>query len=99
LASGFTYIICEQISFLIVNLADFKEHDYFNMTTLHFKTNIKCNGCINKVTPFLSKIKEIKEWNVDLTSPERNLTVEGAEIDPATIVDALAQAGYKAELI
>jgi copper chaperone len=69
------------------------------MSTLHFKTNIKCDGCINKVTPFLSKIKEIKEWSVDLTSPERDLTVEGIELDPAAIVDALAQAGYKAELL
>ena len=69
------------------------------MSTLHFKTNIKCNGCIQTVTPFLSGIKEIKEWKVDLTSPERNLTVEGAELDPAAIVDALAQAGYKAELL
>jgi copper chaperone len=69
------------------------------MSTLHFKTNIKCNGCIRTVTPFLSGIKEIKEWSVDLISPERNLTVEGDELDPAAIITALAQAGYKAELL
>jgi copper chaperone len=69
------------------------------MSTLHFKTNIKCNGCISAVTPFLSGIKEIKEWNVDLTSPERTLTVEGVEINPAVIKSALEQAGYKAEQI
>ena len=69
------------------------------MTTLRFKTNIKCNGCIQTVTPFLSGIKEIKEWKVDLTSPERILTVEGFEVKPVAIISALNQAGYKAELI
>jgi len=69
------------------------------MTTIRFKTNIKCNGCIQTVTPFLSGIKEIKEWKVDLTSPERTLTVEGIEIKPDVIISALKQAGYKAEQI
>ena len=69
------------------------------MVTLRFKTNIKCNGCIQSITPFLSGIKEIKDWKVDLASSERTLTVEGNEITPAVIISALAQAGYKAELI
>jgi copper chaperone len=69
------------------------------MATLRFKTNIKCNGCIQTVTPFLSGIKEIKDWKADLASPDRILTVEGLELDPAKIISALDQAGYKAEQI
>jgi copper chaperone len=69
------------------------------MTTLHFKTNIKCNGCIQTVTPYLSAIKEIKEWNVDLTSLDRILTVEGVEIRPDAVISELAKAGYRAEQI
>jgi copper chaperone len=69
------------------------------MSTLHFKTDLKCNGCIQKITPFLSGIKEIKEWKVDLTSSDRILTVEGDEINPAVIIAALEHAGYKAEQI
>ena len=69
------------------------------MNTLQFKTNIKCNGCIQTVTPFLAGIKEIIEWKVDLTSLDRTLTVEGAELNPAVIINALAKAGYKAEAI
>ena len=69
------------------------------MSTLRFKTNIKCNGCIQTVTPFLSSIKEISGWNVDLTSPERILTIEGNELKPAVIISALEQAGYKAEQV
>ena len=69
------------------------------MAILSFKTNIKCNGCIQSVTPFLSQIKEIKEWKVDLSSPEKTLTVEGIGLDPLVILSALNQAGYKAEQI
>lgn len=69
------------------------------MTTLHFKTNIKCNGCVQTVTPNLSGVKEIKEWKVDLVSLDRTLTVKGVDMNPAAIIAALAQAGYKAELI
>ena len=69
------------------------------MDTLRFKTNIKCNGCISSVTPFLSGIKGIKEWSVNLNSYERTLTIEGVEINPVVIISALEQAGYKAELV
>jgi copper chaperone len=69
------------------------------MTTLQFKTNIKCDGCVATVTPYLSGIKEIKEWKVDLTSLDRTLTVEGAEIRPDIVISELAKAGYKAEAI
>lgn len=69
------------------------------MNIFRFKTNIKCNGCIQSVTPFLSGIKEIKDWKVDLTSPDRILTVEGTELTPAAIISALELTGYKAEQI
>lgn len=69
------------------------------MATLQFKTNIKCNGCISSVTPFLSGIKEIKEWKINLNSSERTLTVEGIELNPAVIISVLEKAGYKAEQI
>ena len=69
------------------------------MTSYRFKTNIKCDGCIQKVTPFLSKIKEIEEWNVDLASPDRILSIEGTEIAPAAVISSLNQAGYKAEQV
>jgi copper chaperone len=64
------------------------------MATLRFKTDLKCNGCIQKITPFLSKIKQIKEWKVDLNLLHSTLIVEGDEL-----VSAVNQAGYKAEQI
>ncbi|WP_291859409.1 heavy-metal-associated domain-containing protein [Marinilabilia sp.] len=66
------------------------------MKTLKFKTTIKCNGCINTVTPFLEKSNNINKWSVDLESPDRILTVE-TEGDPNEVKELLNEAGYKAE--
>jgi copper chaperone len=69
------------------------------MSTLQFKTNIKCGGCVQTVTPYLSGIKEITEWKVDLTSLDRTLTVEGVDIRYEDVISVLAKAGYKADVI
>lgn len=68
------------------------------MQTLKFKTTIKCNGCINAVTPFLEKSNNISNWSVDLESPERILTVE-TEGNSEEVKNLLNDAGYKAEEI
>ena len=63
-----------------------------------FKTNIKCGGCIQTVKPYLDSLKEIKSWEVDTSSPDRVLTVEG-DIPEEIIVKAIQAAGYRAEKI
>lgn len=69
------------------------------MKTLKFKTNLKCGGCVAKVKTQLDEAKEIESWNVDLTNPDRILTVV-TEPDKADVVTKILQdAGYKAELI
>jgi copper chaperone len=67
------------------------------MKTLKFKTSIKCEGCLESVTPDLNSIKGIAIWNVDLESPDRILEVV---IDTATeqeIMEAVRKNGYKIE--
>ncbi|MCK9212132.1 MAG: heavy-metal-associated domain-containing protein [Ignavibacteriaceae bacterium] len=66
------------------------------MTELLFKTNIKCGGCIAKITPFLNGEKQIEEWNVDLQSPERILSVKSETVSSESVVDLLKKAGYTA---
>ncbi len=68
------------------------------METLKFKTNIKCNGCINAVTPYLNKTETISHWTVDLDSPDRILTIETSE-PPQKIEALLKEAGYTATCI
>jgi len=76
-------------------------NSYFtnNMSTLKFKTNIKCNNCVAKVSQFLDESVNIKEWNVDLESPDRILTVTGEGINNDLVKDTVMKAGYRAEEI
>jgi copper chaperone CopZ len=69
------------------------------MKSLQFKTTIKCQGCVSTVQPKMDELVGADHWKVDLLSPERILTVEGENITPQQVVDALAVTGYKAETI
>ena len=69
------------------------------MTTLKFKTNVSCGGCIAKVTPHLDQVKGMIKWNVDTSDLLKILTVEATGIAPDDIVKAMTDAGYKADLI
>ena len=74
-------------------------NSYFNtnMNTLKFKTNIKCNNCVAKVSPFLDESIKIKEWNVDLENPDRILTVTGEDLTGEYVKETIMKAGYKAD--
>ncbi len=69
------------------------------METLKFKTNIKCEGCITTVTPFLNQLKGIESWKADVQSPDKILTVQATGVSGSEVVLALKKAGYKAETI
>lgn len=67
------------------------------MSTLKFKTNIKCGGCIATVTPYLNKLPQVSHWEVDIQNPDKVLTVEVSEdTDKQQIINTLADAGYQA---
>ncbi|MBC7892748.1 MAG: heavy-metal-associated domain-containing protein [Sphingobacteriaceae bacterium] len=66
------------------------------MQTRHFKTNIKCGGCVATVTPHLAQLHGVT-WNVDLQSPDRILTAEGPPAELDQVPRALLKAGYQAE--
>ncbi len=68
------------------------------METTKFKTNIKCDACIAKVTSSLNEAVGENKWQVDITNPAKVLTVEGENTE-AKIKAALEKVGYKAELI
>ncbi len=66
------------------------------METKTFKTNIKCSGCIEKVTPYLNQTVGEGHWSVDVTDPNKKLTVE-TPVDGAVVIQAVTEAGYRAE--
>lgn len=69
------------------------------MKTLKFKTNIKCGACINTVTPSLNENVGPDNWQVDLTSPERILSVQTDAVSSEKLVEILSKVGYKAEIL
>ena len=69
------------------------------MSTYKFKTNMSCSGCVSKVEKFLNAEKDILKWEVDLTSPDKVLTIEADKLDPNAIPPLLLKSGYKAEQI
>lgn len=68
-------------------------------TTLQFKTNIKCGGCVAAVTPHLNQLPQIEQWEVDLQDPNRILSVHTKELSAQQIIQTLQKAGYQAELL
>jgi copper chaperone CopZ len=69
------------------------------METVQFKTNIKCSGCIAKVTPVLNELAGTGNWEVDVNKPERILTVSANGLTEEAIKTAVEKVGFKAEKI
>mgnify|MGYP003411324997 FL=1 len=68
------------------------------MASIKFKTDIKCMGCVAQVTPHLNETIGQENWEVDITTPSKILTVRG-ESNETKIKEALQKAGFKAEKI
>ena len=69
------------------------------METLQFKTNIKCSGCIAKVTPALNESAGENNWKVDTENPHKILTVSADGLTENEIKAAVEKAGFKAEKV
>ena len=67
------------------------------METRTFKTSIKCSGCIAKVTPFLNELLAPEEWNVDILTPAKLLTVTTDRATVEAIEAKVKQAGFEIE--
>ena len=69
------------------------------MNKLQFKTNIKCTGCLSKVTPILNEKLGEGQWEVDLMTLKKTLTVTAPNADTKEVIETVAKAGYTAEAI
>ena len=67
------------------------------METLQFKTNIKCGGCVAKVTSSLNAVAGAEGWKVDTENPEKILTVSADKgLTSADVIRAVEQSGFVA---
>lgn len=64
------------------------------METKQFKSNIKCEACVAKVTDALNETVGAGNWEVNLQDPARTLTVR-TDVSKETINEALEKKGYK----
>ncbi|OQP49948.1 heavy-metal-associated domain-containing protein [Niastella populi] len=67
------------------------------METVKFKTTIKCSGCVATVTPGLDEAVGANNWQVDLQSPEKILSVNTTDKEKEKeVIQKLQEVGYKA---
>ena len=69
------------------------------MATLKFKSNIKCMGCVSRVSPSLNKAEGISRWDVDIYDPQKTLTVETDSLNAREVAALVEKAGFKAEAL
>ncbi|MDL2265030.1 cation transporter [Parabacteroides sp. OttesenSCG-928-G21] len=68
------------------------------MSEMKFKTNAKCGGCVAAIRSKLNDLMSDSDWSIDLDSPDKILTVK-ADVSENAVKEALANAGFKAELL
>lgn len=66
---------------------------------LKFNTTINCGGCVASVTPSLNKAVGEGNWRVDINDPAKVLTIDSDTVTKEAVMEAVNQAGFKAELI
>ncbi|HZG23689.1 MAG TPA: heavy-metal-associated domain-containing protein [Chitinophagaceae bacterium] len=67
------------------------------MKTIELKTNIMCGACLAKVTPVLNETVGEENWKVDIQNPKKVLTVTTGKLNEEDVIEAVKNAGYKAE--
>ena len=68
------------------------------MKTSTFKTNAKCGGRVAKIETSLNTAVARNQWNIDLSTPDRILTIT-SDLSDEEVVRLVTAAGFKAEKI
>ena len=63
-------------------------------TTRQFRTNLRCDGCIGSVKPYLDREPGVDRWEVDIASPNKTLTVDG-DVHTEAVKEAVARGGFQ----
>lgn len=63
-------------------------------TSLKFKTNLQCGGCVSKVQADLDAKVGINQWIVDTENPDKVLTINNENISPEEIETIVKSKGF-----
>jgi copper chaperone len=67
------------------------------MELITFKTNINSESALNRVAPFLNQVVGASNWQLDLNSREKKLTVfSNSVINEIRVEEAIKRAGFRA---
>ena len=61
-----------------------------------YRTSAKCNGRVSAIAGKLDEIMGRGDWNIDLTSPDRVLTVK-SDVPDEEIISRVKGLGFKIE--
>jgi copper chaperone CopZ len=67
--------------------------------TYRFSTNVHCGGCLAQVRPALDAAEGICHWDLDISNPQKILTVHSEGITRQAIVETVQKAGFSIEEI
>lgn len=65
------------------------------MTTHRYKTDLRCQACVQTIAPILAEEPGIRSWHADVAGPDKVLTVETDGVSRRRIEDLLGRAGYR----
>ena len=68
------------------------------MEERRYRTSAKCNGGVSAIAGKLDEIMGREDWNIDLKSPDRVLTVK-SDVAEEEIVSRVKGLGFKIERI
>ena len=67
--------------------------------TYRFSTNVHCGGCLARIRPALDASEGICHWNLDISNPQKILTVHAEGVSRKAIMEAVQKAGFSIEEI
>ncbi len=65
------------------------------MKTFRFKTNIESTQSVANISDFIDNTNGIKNWEIDLRSPDKVLTIRGDVNRPDVMVKKVHKAGFQ----
>lgn len=65
------------------------------MVTKRYKTNINCDNCVAKVRSYINGVHGVSNWEVDTTTKDKILTVNGENFKDEELKQAVEEAGFE----
>lgn len=62
-----------------------------------YSTNINCGNCVASIKPALDSLPGVCQWQVDISNPQKILTIESEGLSQEEIIKTVRKSGYKIE--